>query len=227
MAVFLAFDSSVGPCSVAVWQDGKIAAYQVETQQVMQAQKLVPMIEEALVQAGVDYSGVQGIATTLGPGSFTGIRVGLATARAFHLASGIPLFGATTLEVLAYGAFEEACATGYKTILSVLNAGRGQIYAQFFRIGAQDVIAVSDAAMTDPARLASSFPGPALIVGTMGERMRAWIKEHDMAAEISQDHVFPDARPLARLASLRAAMPLHAMRPLYIRPPDAKLPAAV
>ena len=122
----LAFDTAVMGCSVAVldtvsgqsWTDSVITERK-------QAEILVPMIEKIMADAGTSFSDLDRIAVTIGPGSFTGVRIGLSTARALTLASGKPLVGLSTLEVLA------APAKGEK-VLAVIDTKREDFYGEAF-----------------------------------------------------------------------------------------------
>lgn len=122
MPTILAIDSAIGISSVAVWHGGKVAAYLEDRENTMQAAKLVPLIEETLKQAGLGYADLTHVAATVGPGSFTGIRIGLAAARGIAFAAGIPCLGYTTLEVM-HEAGGELC---------ILNAGKGEVFWQYF-----------------------------------------------------------------------------------------------
>lgn len=120
----LAIDSSSGACSVAVLREGKIAAYHEELTTSQQAKFLIIMVEDALAKSGLQYSDLTQIAVTIGPGSFTGIRIALAAARGIGFAAGVPVHGFSGLEVMAYGTTTP--------VLSILNAGKGEvIYQQF------------------------------------------------------------------------------------------------
>lgn len=127
MPAILAFDTATGPVSVALRKGGKLLYYQEEKLISRQSATLMPMIENALKAGGLGYRDLTIIASTIGPGSFTGIRVGLATARGLCLASGIKGAGFTTLEVMAHAARKPGSAT-----LAVLNAGKGEQYYQGF-----------------------------------------------------------------------------------------------
>lgn len=121
-ATILAIDSAIGISSCALWRDGNVAAYLENRESSMQAAKLVPLIEETLKTAGLAYSDLTLVASTVGPGSFTGIRIALATARGIAFAAGIPCVGYTTLEVMREAGGE----------LCILNAGKGEVFWQFF-----------------------------------------------------------------------------------------------
>jgi tRNA threonylcarbamoyladenosine biosynthesis protein TsaB len=125
----LAFDTATGPASVAVWKNGAIAAYLEITASTMQSARLVPMIEQALKESKTSYKQLTAVACTIGPGSFTGIRTGLATARGIRLAAGIKGLGFNTLDVMAFSAQKQKPET---PILAILSAGKGEYYYQGF-----------------------------------------------------------------------------------------------
>lgn len=178
----------------------------------MQSARLLPMIEKAFVQAGVDYPDLTAVASTVGPGSFTGIRVGLATARGIAFAAGIPGLGFTTLDVMAYG------ATHYvkdeQQMLVLLNAGKGEWYYQGFRLtdAWQALYSPRVGLLEEATRV---MKPPVIVAGNA---------EHLPQGFLSTPVIFPRADALAALAAMDAsALPL---KPFYIRPPDAK-PMAV
>ncbi|MEQ1789413.1 MAG: tRNA (adenosine(37)-N6)-threonylcarbamoyltransferase complex dimerization subunit type 1 TsaB [Rickettsiales bacterium] len=125
----LAIDSSTSSCSVSVWKNGAISAYYEETVAAMQSKNLILMVEEALNKSGTEYKELSAVACTIGPGSFTGIRIGLASARGIGLAANIPVLGFSSLEVLAFETKQKRLDT---TILAMLNAGKGEIIYQNF-----------------------------------------------------------------------------------------------
>lgn len=125
----LAIDSTTGMCSVSILKNNNILAYLEEKTTSNQAKFLVPMIENALEQSNIGYNDLSSIACTIGAGSFTGIRIGLATARAIGFAAKIPVRGFNTLDVLAFSAFEHGIED---TITAVINAGKGESVFQKF-----------------------------------------------------------------------------------------------
>jgi tRNA threonylcarbamoyladenosine biosynthesis protein TsaB len=125
----LAIDSGAGICSVSIWKDGAISAYLEEKTTSLQAKRLINMVEEVLAQSQTEYSQLSTIASTIGPGSFTGIRIGLSSARAIGFAAEIPVFGFNSLEVIAY---VKQLERPDAEITAMLNAGKGEVIYQTF-----------------------------------------------------------------------------------------------
>lgn len=105
--IVLGLDTSLDACSVALVRDGEVLASIKETMSKGQAERLAPLAREAVAASGVKFSDIDRIAVTTGPGSFTGVRVGLSFARALALALGKPCIGVSTLETLALADGEE------------------------------------------------------------------------------------------------------------------------
>ncbi len=129
----LAFDTAVTGCSVAVYDSSLDQSWveRLETERG-QAEFLVPMIQTAMKKAGLGFHDLDRIAVTIGPGSFTGVRIGLATARALSLASSKPLVGISTLELL----LAQSGATGDTLVL--VDTKRDDFYGQVFGSVAQE-----------------------------------------------------------------------------------------
>ncbi|MFQ5534508.1 MAG: tRNA (adenosine(37)-N6)-threonylcarbamoyltransferase complex dimerization subunit type 1 TsaB [Sphingomonadales bacterium] len=227
----LALDTALGACSAAVQIDRRVIAFDHQIQQRGHAETLAPMVQRVMREAGLRIPDLDRIAVTVGPGTFTGLRVGLAAARGFSVASDVGLVGVTTLDALAAGAAERLAADDtWRSIVAVIDARRGEVYRRTFRrvanppgfeaTGAAEVVALD--------QIASQLPeGPGLFVGT-GARS-AFDQLGDRQADFSCPDVpdQPDARNVAMLGCLgEPPVPGQAPAPLYLRKPDAKLPAA-
>ena len=216
----LAIDTALNACSVAIVADDAVLARIVLPGGKGNAERLLPIVEQARAAAGIALADLDGIAATIGPGSFTGIRTALATARALGLALDRPVWGITTTEALAFAAARPGIAT-----VAVIDARRDELYLQAFSAapdGAGDplqppqLLPVRDAAAQLPA-------GPLTLVGSGAALLQQAAGRSDLAiADAASD---PDPVIVARLAMRRPA-PARAPAPLYIRPPDAALPKA-
>lgn len=204
-------------CSVALWRDGTVLAARREAMTRGQAEALVPMMQAVMAEAGVGYDALDRIATTIGPGSFTGLRVCLATARAVGLAAGKPVIGVTTTEALAAGV--PAQARGDGRILAAVDSKRADLFLQMFTFDLSP-IGAPFSAEPDAVR-ALLAEGPTLLVGD-AVGLIAPLPEGCAVAEDAPET--PDPAVVAALAAERP-VPEAPPQALYIRPPDAALPA--
>src|SRR4051812_14151460 len=97
----LGFDTSGAVCAAAVLRSGRVAAQREAAMERGHAQALVPMLAAAMEEAGLGFGDLDAVGVTVGPGAFTGIRIGLAAARGIGLASGLPVFGVTGFAAIA------------------------------------------------------------------------------------------------------------------------------
>ena len=224
----LGFDTATTACSAALWAEGEVAACRRTDAAGAHAEALVPMLREVAAEAGTTLAAMDAFAVTLGPGSFTGIRIGLATARGLALALERPLIGLSTLEILAAGVPADE-RDG--PILAALDAGRGRLYAQLFDRALlplsepEAVAADALAGRLAASRLAAAFEGgPLTVVGSGCDAALATLPPAIAARRATGPHA-PDARVLVRLAAARAeacgddAAPV---RPLYLREAGAR-----
>lgn len=130
----LALESSAGPVSVAILTDGKIVAAQFENSGLTHSSTLLPMVDSVLNASGLDLSDISAIAVAAGPGSFTGLRIGVSTAKGLAWGRSIPCLAVSTLEAMARQ------ASGVEGILvPVMDARRGQFYNALFRSNGKDI----------------------------------------------------------------------------------------
>lgn len=213
----LAFDTTLGACSAAVAKtDGKarriFGRYELRDRQ--HAETIIPMIEETLEESGLGWDALDAIAVTSGPGSFTGVRVGVATARGLALALDKPLIAATSLDVMARHACGELDLEKDAFAVAV-DARRGEVYLAIYDA---DGAPVSEAIAATPNRAGNVVDeaGVSVVVGSGAPLL---------AGDGSRTSRLTDLQPDARiLAAMAVDLPTidGPLRPLYLRPPDAK-----
>jgi tRNA threonylcarbamoyladenosine biosynthesis protein TsaB len=212
--MLLAVDTALGACSVALLDGDDIRSHIFEPMERGHAERLAPMVDEAMKAANVGFSELTRLAVTTGPGTFTGQRVGLAFMRGLRLALKRPLIGVTTLDAMAAAAMDE---TGHIRAAAIHDARRDEAYL-LLKDG--DVIVQPPVVLPFAEAVAriKSF-GACALAGTGAGQARQSLDSDFSLSHIRQ----PDALWVARLAQ---AMPVpeSAPGPLYLRAPDAKLP---
>ncbi|MDB5490640.1 MAG: glycoprotease family protein [Micavibrio sp.] len=157
----LAFDTALGGCSVAVVDtDTGQATSDVQPMARGQSEELVPMIQKVVERSGFSFSDLDLVATTVGPGAFTGLRIGLSSARSFGLALDLPVDGILTTEAIATHFFDMH-KNQNNELLVVIETKREDFYAQVF---SSDNKAVDEAAAMPLALLVEDYQGRALNV---------------------------------------------------------------
>ena len=219
----LAVETSAGATSVALW-DGSTIHSTIETTPNQQAEKLVPMMQALLLQHNLTCEQLVGYATTIGPGSFTGIRIGLSALIGLQTVFPRPLYGPNTLEVAAY----EAGLTEGGTVIR--EALRGQAYVQHF---GTNFVPTCDVQLLDYAVIASDQrercnPASQRVAGLDCNAPLAMTVISNCDAIAGKPLPVISAASILGLLTTRetAPLPKHEQKPLYIRPPDAKLPKA-
>jgi len=221
MTSLLAIDTGQAACSVALWRDGAVVAHRLSPMPKGHAEALVPMIEEVQAETAFAFEDLDAFAVTVGPGTFTGLRVGLATARGLAVAAGRPLIGVTTLEAIAWPVRQEA--KDGAAIVAAFDARRNEAYLQCF---AADGAGITEPALVSLDDLAAHVPDQTLLcVGTGAELVRDRLASHAHDIGLASAAALPDARMVAEIAAGRPADPDGLPGPLYLRAPDAKLPA--
>jgi tRNA threonylcarbamoyladenosine biosynthesis protein TsaB len=204
--IVLAIDTCLFACAVAVVDGERVRSRRVEPMSRGHQERLAPLAQEAMAESGLRFDQLERIGVTVGPGSFTGLRVGLAFAKGLGAALSIPVVGVGSLEALAEPERGD--------VLAVLDAKRGQVYLQAFSGGAP--VSAPDALPVELAAARVAEFAPDILIGT-GAALLAGLRPD--ARIIEADTTEPVA--VARLAAARTPVP---PRPLYLRAPDAKLP---
>jgi len=219
MVTVLAFDCAGRGCSAAVLAQGRVLAARAEPMERGQAAALLPLIEATLVDAGIRLADADLLAVTVGPGAFTGVRIGLAAARGLALATGLPLVGVTSFAAVA--AAVPAPRYAGRTLAVALDSKRAEIFLQCFAAngtarGPGALVALEQADAFIP-------PGPVLVAGDAAERLMPFLfGRGERVPEVE----LPDPADVARVAltAWRPGERPEPPRPLYLRAPDTTLP---
>ncbi len=218
----LAVDTALGACSAAVVDRDAVRAHRFEIMDRGHAEALAPMVQAVMRDAGTDFPGLDRIAVTVGPGTFTGQRVGLAFMRGLRVGLKLPLIGITTLHAMAAAATTE---TNAEYAATLHDAKRGEVYLGLYQ-GCRTVIEPTllpfEEALGSISQAMRGRSGLLAFSGSAGTAACEGYRSLGGSAEISSV-LQPDARWVARLA-LEAPEPDAVPRPLYLRPPDARLP---
>lgn len=213
----LALDSATSACSVAALIDGRVAAVERADLARGQAEALLPMAERVRAAAGIPFAAFDRFAVTIGPGHFTGLRVGLAAARGLALATSRPLVGVTTLAAVAAAVpDDELIAT---TLVVALDSKRAEPYVQAFHADRRPATSPVAALVPDCAHdlLQRDLGRAFLIAGDAGEVLARELAARGAAVRVSRASPHPDATAVAALAAA-APPPAGFPAPLYIHP---------
>lgn len=201
----LVIDTALDACTAAVFEDGHALGVRTELMVRGHSERLGGFARDAVAEAGGGFEALERIGVTVGPGSFTGLRVGLAFAQGLGAALGLPVVGVSTLEALARSADRGQGATA-----AVIDARRGQVYLQTFRDGVSVEEAEARSIEDATAKLADggwriTGSGAALVGGA------------------PETATTPDPAALAALTAAHDPA-THPPTPLYLRAPDATPP---
>jgi tRNA threonylcarbamoyladenosine biosynthesis protein TsaB len=231
--ILLGFDTATGATTAAVWDTGSDELWERRDDppsgsRPRHTTMLLTLVEQALAAAGRGWQDVDTVAVGIGPGTFTGIRIGVATARALAWARGIPIVGVSTLEAVcarAAGPPEDPAR-----ILAVLDARRGEVFAaawQRGQVGRGEAALVSPRAV-DPGELAQTLArqgGSWRAVGDGAVRFRDVLQaggDVEIPPDDSELHRVSAAQ-IVRLARGRTPAAVDEIEPEYLRLPDAEL----
>jgi tRNA threonylcarbamoyladenosine biosynthesis protein TsaB len=212
----LAMDTSAGACSAAL-RDDRGVIERVEEMQRGHAEALMPMIISVMRAAGRQFRELDLVAVTVGPGAFTGLRVGLAAARGIALAAGLPCFGVTTLEAIAEAIDWSNLA--HCSSLVVLDNRQGGLYAQLYRAGH----ALEPASIRSIEVLADRHAGvPIAVAGDVPPPLIAALRAVGSNVQEISMPPYPTAGRAATIAGRRwlaGERPPAPPAPLYLQPP--------
>jgi tRNA threonylcarbamoyladenosine biosynthesis protein TsaB len=217
----LALDTSMGACSAAVLRNDGAARHLVVREAPMargHAEALMPMVAEVMKEAGLDFAALDLIAATVGPGSFTGVRIAIAAARGLALVTPAKLYGTDSLTVMARLA-RATEAAGRAPFAVAIDARRDMLYLGLYdkegrKLEGPLLIAPDDAVALLPSDLNSVLGSGATLLTEAGAR-----RGRKLQAALPE--LQPSAAALAEIA-FESGETVPMLRPLYLRPPDAR-----
>jgi len=214
----LAIDTALAACSAAVLdtEHGGIVAAESLPMTRGHAEALMPPVARAMDQAGIAFSDLDRVAVTTGPGSFTGLRVGIAAARGIALAADKPAVGLSTLTAYAAPHMAEDDSV---PVVAAIDARHGHVYLQVFGPGGRTLTAPRLAPLREAVQAASA--APTCIVGSAAQSVAAALSQADAAPAAVDARPAPD---IAWVARIGPGLPegQSPPRPPYLRAPDAQ-----
>lgn len=216
----LGIETSTPQASVAIGSEQGVVASAMVSRGASYNEFLLPAIRFCLDEARLDYRNLGGIAVSLGPGLFTGMRVGVATAKALAQALSVPICGMASLDLVAY----EVRYTP-KTICVALDARRNEVFCAFYRSSPGGIQRMSEYRIERPERLAVGLESrreDVLLVGNGALLYRSVFEEIGPVVEIgTMSHSFPNAVSLVELTVPRMYREdfdsVFDIKPLYLR----------
>jgi tRNA threonylcarbamoyladenosine biosynthesis protein TsaB len=219
--LILAIDTALDACAAAVLDtdNNKVIAQESQAMKRGHAEALMPLVARVMKESGIAFDALDRIAATTGPGSFTGLRVGLSAARGIALAANKPVVGVTTLAAYAAPHLSEH---GEHPVITAIDARHDHVYLQVVT-GHGEPLVTPRVAPVEEALAASRFGAPYLVGNAANMLAERWPKDAAAPVKVEQQAA-PDITWVAWLAA--AVDPaVSTPRPFYLRAPDAKPPA--
>lgn len=225
MLLALGLETATSRASVALARDGEILSEAPLRERAEHARDLLPCIDSMLRSARLDVRAIGGIGVATGPGSFTGVRVGMATAKGLGYALSIRVMGISTLEAAARAAL--ALRPSATVLCAALQAGRGEVYAALFRVERGGPVRSTPDRSYEPAELARLIPEGSLLVGDGATAVlaRATVKGRLGCELLDPLPLLAGAIALGASATivLGSAYLPGGLAPNYVRPSDAEV----
>jgi tRNA threonylcarbamoyladenosine biosynthesis protein TsaB len=213
----LAIDTALGACSVAVVEQGRVLplVFDAEDMATGHAEALMPMVKRVVDEAEGGFGALSRIVVSVGPGSFTGLRMGIAAGRAFGLATGLPVVGVSTLAAYAAPLIDPDQSG---VIAVAIDARHGSVFFQAFTSAGRTLVTPRLASLKEASRLIGS--GPVRLAGSGAAALAVEAMALGLSVSIADMRPAPDIVWVARLGL--AADPASApAKPLYLRAPNA------
>ena len=220
----LALETSAKAVSAAVSEDGKILASGYQDTGLTHSRTLMPIVEHILKHTGLTMADMDAVAVAAGPGSFTGIRIGVAAAKGLAFGADKPAIGVSTLAAMARGvAFSDGL------VICAMDARRNQIYNALFEAKDGQLTRLTDdraIALADLAEELRTDPRPMTVVGDGAKLCHTFLTEAGISCRMAPPHlVMQNATGVALEAESMAAagktVSAQALEPVYLRPAQA------
>lgn len=217
----LALDTASKSCSVALLDDREAVVEYTLTHGDTHSRYVMGMIHEVLRAVWWSMQDLEGVAVTIGPGSFTGLRIGLSTVKGLSMAAGLPVVGVSTLEALAY-----PFSTSEKLLCPMLDARRKEVYAALYRYNGSMMECVSRPKAVPPLGVLNRITEPCILTGDGAQAYHDLIIEAlGPLAVFANQHIIRAASvghiAMVRFKSGKTDSP-GALEPLYLRSSDAE-----
>lgn len=219
--LILGVDSATQVAGAAIINDRQLLAEAFFNTRKNHSQRLLPMIVNLITEAGLELSDLDGLAVAIGPGSFTGLRIGLATVKGLAHVAQKPLAGIPTLDSLAWNAWEVP-----GLVCPVINARRQEVYTALYRWQEGELCRLTPYQAVDPASLVNSLQSYAMPVYFLGDAVapywEVWQQLGTRGRFLPSTSTWPRAAQIANLGRERLqagkADDLIQLKPLYLHP---------
>jgi tRNA threonylcarbamoyladenosine biosynthesis protein TsaB len=220
----LGIETSTSSGSVAVVEDEKVLGQFFLNITPAHSEKLLTMVDCLLKEVGVEKNEIEGIAVSTGPGSFTGLRVGISTAKGLAFTLGIPVVSVSSLEVLARNVLFNAL-----NICAMIDARKKEVYAAFFKYSDSDLKRISDDLLISPENICEKISEKTIFIGNGALLYKDYFVSlfGDLALFCPFDINFPKASNCAVMAVSKLKNgfedDLSALAPRYLRKAEAEI----
>ena len=213
----LAIDTALAACAAAVLDtDHGIVASETLPMVRGHAESLIPLIARVMKRSDMTFRNLSRIAVTTGPGSFTGVRVGLAAARGFGVATGVPVVGVSTLSVYAA---PYLAGNSKSPVVAAIDARHGHVFLQVFGPGGGTIVSPRLARLSEAIAAASS--APACLVGSAARAVADGLAKNAAPPRAVDPREAPDIVWVAQIGAV-APQARSLPHPQYLRAPDAQ-----
>ena len=187
MTRILLLETSAATLSVALAEDGKVVAERICTQPRMQSSLTAPLVKEVMDEAGIGFDALDAVCVSKGPGSYTGLRVGVSTAKGLAFGAHLPLLSVGTLDILAAGVEDKE---SFRYIVPMIDARRMEVYTAVYSSACEKIAPIRALVVEENSFADELSAGPVLFVGDGALKCEAVIR-HENAH-------FREAAPLVR-----------------------------